>query len=246
MIYIDNLTVFNGVELSRWVLVDDIKRPVQPKRKVTTTFVPGQQVPHVSIDGFEPYTITLHARLRKHALAEVVEYRRALTQALLANKPARLILPDDTSRSYLAIYQGDDTISIFENKTELELTFLIIDPIAYGARHSQAVYARSDAPLNIGGTQPTYPTFTLTTHTSGVTTIKKYHNNKFTHYLNVHTDTAGTIIIDCEQESVTHTGGGKAYVDLASDFFTLEAGDMVVPSITEPDKLIVTWEDRYV
>lgn len=244
--YTDNNFIFNGVLLSRLFVAETVLRPVGAHKRFTQT--PIMQGVAASTFGYEAGSIKVDGNLLGETPQEVLQSRIELTRIL--TEPAdevRISFPDDLGMlMYSGFYVGGCEMTGNVINPELTLQFFIPRMIAYGARHSQAVYARSDAPLNIGGTQPTYPTFTLKKHTSGVTTIKKYHNGAFTHYLNVHTDTAGTIIIDCEQESVTHTGGGKAYVDLASDFFTLEAGDMVVPSITEPDKLIVTWEDRYV
>lgn len=244
--YTDNNFIFNGVLLNRLFVAETVIRPVGAHKRFTQT--PIMQGVAASTFGYEAGSIKVDGNLLGETPQEVLQSRIELTRIL--TEPAdevRISFPDDLGMlMYAGFYVGGCEMTGNVINPELTLQFFIPRMIAYGARHSQAVYARSDAPLNIGGTQPTYPTFTLTKHTSGVTTIKKYHNNKFTHYLNVHTDTAGTIIIDCEQESVTHTGGGKAYVDLASDFFTLEAGDMVVPDIIDPDKLIVTWEDRYV
>lgn len=244
--YTDNNFIFNGVLLSRLFVAETVIRPVGAHKRFAQT--PIMQGVAASTFGYEAGSIKVDGNLLGETPQEVLQSRIELTRIL--TEPAdevRISFPDDLGMlMYSGFYVGGCEMTGNVINPELTLQFFIPRMIAYGARHSQAVYARSDAPLNIGGTQPTYPTFTLTTHTSGITTIKKHHNGKFTHCLNVHTDTAGTIIIDCEQESVTHTGGGKAYVDLASDFFTLEAGDMVVPSITEPDKLIVTWEDRYV
>ncbi len=244
--YTDNNFIFNGVLLSRLFVAETVLRPVGAHKRFTQT--PIMQGVAASTFGYEAGSIKVAGNLLGETPQEVLQSRIELTRIL--TEPAdevRISFPDDLGMlMYSGFYVGGCEMTGNVINPELTLQFFIPRMIAYGARHSQAVYARSDAPLNIGGTQPTYPIFTLTTHTSGITTIKKYHNDKPTHCLNVHTDTAGTIIIDCEQESVTHTGGGKAYVDLASDFFTLEAGDMVVPNIIDPDKLIVTWEDRYV
>lgn len=244
--YTDNNFIFNGVLLNRLFVAETVIRPVGAHKRFTQT--PIMQGVAASTFGYEAGSIKVDGNLLGETPQEVLQSRIELTRIL--TEPAdevRISFPDDLGMlMYSGFYVGGCEMTGNVINPELTLQFFIPRMIAYGARHSQAVYARSDAPLNIGGTQPTYPTFTLTKHTSGVTTIKKYHNDKPTHCLNVHTDAAGTIIIDCEQESVTHTGGGKAYVDLASDFFTLEAGDMVVPDIIDPDTLIVTWEDRYV
>lgn len=244
--YTDNNFIFNGVLLNRLFVAEKVIRPVGAHKRFAQT--PIMQGVAASTFGYEAGSIKVDGNLLGETPQEVLQSRIELTRIL--TEPAdevRISFPDDLGMlMYSGFYVGGCEMTGNIVNPELTLQFFIPRMIAYGARHSQAVYARSDAPLNIGGTQPTYPTFTLKKHTSGVTTIKKYHNGAFTHYLNVHTDTAGTIIIDCEQESVVHTGGGKAYVDLASDFFTLEAGDMVVPDIIDPDTLIVTWEDRYV
>lgn len=244
--YTDNNFIFNGVLLNRLFVAEKVIRPVGARKRFTQS--PIAQGAAINAFGYEAESIKVEGNLLGETPQEVLQSRIELTRIL--TEPAgevRISFPDDLGMlMYAGFYVGGCEMTGNVINPELTLQFFIPRMIAYGARHSQAVYARSDAPLNIGGTQPTYPTFMLTVHSSGVTKIKKHHNGKFTHCLNVHTDSAGVIVIDCEQESVTHTGGGKAYVDLASDFFTLEAGDMVVPSITEPDKLIVTWEDRYV
>lgn len=250
MIYIDNLTVFNGVELSRWVLVDDIKRPVQPKRRLTTTLAPGQQVPYMSVEGYEPYTITLHARLRKHALADIPACRNALSAALIVDEPKRLLLPDDVTRSYLAMYQGDDAITISESKTELTLSFLIVDPIAYGATHELAITDGDKHEIVVGGTQPTYPRFSIdASHASGTVgiVITKYGADDVPDKLVKISASVGVIIVDMERERAYTQGASAARIDLSSDFFSLTDGDKVrITCNASGWSARMSWEERYV
>lgn len=243
--YTDNNFIFNGVLLNRLFVAEKVIRPVGARKRFTQS--PIAQGAAINAFGYEAESIKVEGNLLGETPQEVLQARIELTRIL--TEPAgevRISFPDDLGMlMYAGFYVGGCEITSNDVNPELTLQFFIPRLIAYGARHSAEVDA-SGAQLAIGGTQPTHPTFTLTVHSSGVTKIEKRHNGALTQCLNVHTDTAGVIVIDCEQESVTHTGGGKAYVDLASDFFSLEAGDKVAPSITAPDKLIVEWEDRYV
>ena len=243
--YTDNTFIFNGVLLNRLFVAEKVIRPVGARKRFTQS--PIAQGAAINAFGYEAGPIKVAGNLLGETLQEVLQARIELTRIL--TEPAgevRISFPDDLGLlMYSGFYIGGCEITSNDVNPELTLQFFIPRLIAYGAQHSTEIDANG-AQLAIGGTQPTYPIFTLTVHSSGVTKIGKHHNGALTQCLNVHTDSAGVIVIDCEQESVTHTGGGKAYVDLASDFFTLEAGDKVVPSITAPDKLIVEWEDRYV
>lgn len=116
------------------------------------------------------------------------------------------------------------SVSPWSSATEdagCETVFTCFDPVAFGDARSEV-----GATFEVGGTWPTWPTFELTA--SAGSAVQVGCNGE---YVRVEGSFIGgeVIVIDCANEVVTIDGvDGRADVTMASDFFCLEPGEVVL------------------
>lgn len=266
----ENLTVFNGIDISQLIVVEDVARPVLAKRKLDTKHVPGVQGSYIMAHGYETVTIKLSCRLRYPRLHDIADTLHELAHVLQTDEPHKLILPDDPTRSYQAIYAGGDTFKSDLFKTKFSLTFQLVDPIAYGGHHKETIKPHKDGTTEdimlVGGTYPTKPKITFTVGKSATSTevlgftelMNKTAGKRIS--LTGNFKSAQIIEIDCELERVTVSdftikkySNGEEMVktnprylapDIESDFFDIKDGDILYHS---PNIYTYTieWDERY-
>lgn len=162
-----------------------------------------------------------------------------LAEALHSERPCKLILPDDRTRSYMAIYAGGDTFKTQLYKTEFTLTFQLVDPIAYGAHHKEH-YNKHMAAFT-GGTYEARPVIRVKPEAG--TAYWEVRNMTSGRYVGVHANFSGAsdLVIDMQLERVT-LNGYDAAVDLDSDFFSMSTGD----ELTATTGYTIEWEERFI
>lgn len=238
----ENLTVFNGIDISRLVVVGDVERPVLAKRKLDTKQLPGAQGSHITALGYETATIKLSCRLRSSRLRDVAATLHELAHVLQTDKPCRLILPDDPERSYLAIYVGGDAFKSDLFKTKFSLTFQLADPVAYGAHYEKRITAQEQVFFTNG----TYQTRPIIRCVPNNTRYIKFRNKTTGEYVGIHANFDGTseLVIDCTLERAT-INGRDTQVDLDSDFFALNSND-ILQKDGDVDSYVLEWEERFI
>lgn len=235
----ENLTVFNGIDISRLVIVEDVERPVLAKRKLDAKQLPGAQGSYIMARGYETATIKLSCRLRRPRLHDVADTLHELARALQTNEPCKLVLPDDRTRSYMAIYVGGDTFKSDLYKTKFTLTFELADPIAYGAHHKEH-FAKKQR-VYTGGTYSTRPIVRVVPPQG--TTYWEVRNYTTGRYIGVkrNFDGVSQLVIDMQLERAT-LNKHDAAVDLYSDFFSISTGDV----LTATSEYTIEWEERFI
>lgn len=235
----ENLTVFNGIDISRLVIVEDVERPVLAKRKLDVKQLPGAQGSYIMARGYETATIKLSCRLRRPRLHDVADMLHELARVLQTDEPHKLILPDDPTRSYQAIYAGGDTFKSDLFKTKFSLTFQLVDPIAYGAHHKEH-FAKKQR-VYTGGTYSMWPIVHVVPPQG--TTYWEVRNMTSGRYVGVHANFSGAsgLVIDMQLERVT-INGYDAAVGLDSDFFSISTGD----TLTATTEYAIEWDERFI
>lgn len=235
----ENLTVFNGIDISRLIVVENIDRHVLAKHRLDSKQLPVAGYLHVASNGYEAPVIKLSCRLRHPRLHDVADTLHELAEALHSEHPCRLILPDDQTRSYMAIYAGGDTFKTQLYKTEFTLTFQLVDPIAYGAHHKEHYNKHMTA--FTGGTYESRPVIRVKPEAG--TAYWEVRNMTSGRYVGVHANFSGTsdLVIDMQLERVT-INGYDAAVDLGSDFFSMSTGD----ELTATSEYTIEWEERFI
>lgn len=252
--------IFNGRDLSPYLLVTNVNREIVPKRAVQTQQVSAQTL--VAPYGFEPMTLKVTCSLMEESMQDTADIRRMLAEALYTQEPKKLLLPDERGTYYYALYAGGAIPQELVKYPEVEFEFLVPDPIAYGGHHEERVQTHKDGTTEdimlVGGTYPTKPKITIACEpnycpmeiankTTGkkICFVEDFKSNQ-------------VVTIDCELERVSvstvapNPNGGDVLkantrdipLFLESDFFDIKDNDILYhsPSI---DAYTIEWDERF-
>lgn len=252
--------IFNGRDLSPYLLVTNVNREIVPKRAVQTQQISAQTL--VAPYGFEPMTLKVTCSLMGESIQDIADVRRMLAEVLYTQEPKKLLLPDERGTYYYALYAGGAIPQELVKYPEVEFEFLVPDPIAYGGHHEERVQTHKDGTTEdimlVGGTYPTKPRITIACEPNycpmeiaNKTTEKKicfvedFKSNQ-------------VVTIDCELERVSvstvapNPNGGEMLkantrdipLFLESDFFDIKDNDILYhsPSI---DAYTIEWDERF-
>lgn len=150
--------IFGGIDLTPYLLVTKVTRPIVPKVRLDETEVPGMDGSHIRATGLEPVEIAVDCNIVGGSLDEVAEARAVLASALSGGEKA-LVLDDAPERYMLARYRGGAEQGRNAHMPNLTLAFYCADPAAYGQRRSEQVTASQRA-VAAGGNYRAYPTVT--------------------------------------------------------------------------------------
>ena len=123
--------IFGGIDLTPYLLVTKVTRPMVPKVRLDETEVPGMDGTHVRATGLEPVEIAVDCNIVGGSLDEVAEARAVLASALSGGEKA-LVLDDAPERYMLARYMGGAEQGRNAHMPNLTLGFYCADPAAYG------------------------------------------------------------------------------------------------------------------
>lgn len=252
--------IFNGRDLSPYLLVANVSREIVPKRAVQTQQMSAQTL--VAPYGFEPMTLKVTCSLMEESMQDTADIRRMLAEALYTREPKKLLLPDERGTYYYALYTGGAIPQELVKYPTVELEFLVPDPIAYGGHHEERVQTHKDGTTEdimlVGGTYPTKPRITIACEpnycpmeiankTTGkkICFVEDFKSNQ-------------VVTIDCELERVSvstvapNPNGGEMLkanthdipLFLESDFFDIKDNDILYhsPSI---DAYTIEWDERF-
>lgn len=83
---------------------------------------------------------------------------RTLASWLRVDSPRKLEIGDDQGLYYMAVPSGEAPLSRYVNASRVEVTFVAVDPVAYGAERTVTVPSGGSVDFIVGGTYPTRPT----------------------------------------------------------------------------------------
>ncbi len=212
--------VYNGVDLSEWCsaeVVEKVALPIVPE----TMAVPGR-AGALLVSGRIPLRL-VRVRLfmdagYKPGTNGLADIRHRVYSALCSTVGGTLRLPDEPEWEYrdAVCVDAGAWSSLFEDGKG-EVTFTLLDPIAYGLARSE-----TGTSFKVGGTWPTWPTFELVAAAGSAVQVGSGEC-----FVRVeHVFSGGEVVrIDCESEGVTVDGiDARANVTLSSDFFSLTPG----------------------
>lgn len=230
--------IFGGIDLTPYLLVTKVTRPIVPKVRLDETEVPGMDGTHVRATGLEPVEIAVDCNIVGGSLDEVAEARAVLASALSGGEKA-LVLDDAPERYMLARYRGGAEQGRNAHMPNLTLGFYCADPAAYGQRRSEQVSASQRA-VSAGGNYRAYPTVTCKPPAGSSWTITNVSTGRFVRVEASFTG-AQTVVLDMRAERCT-VNGADWPVTVASDFFSLDGVQQIK---TSGGTATLEWEERW-
>lgn len=203
--------------------------------------VPGR--PGLALLGGEVEPLELRVRVFLDAPGAATDAGRALVRArirawLLAPAGGELVVPGEpTLRWRDAVCTGVSDWSTLFSEGSAVVTFLCMDPIAFGAAGSSAAGS-----FAVGGTWPTWPVVELVARAGAAVSVACGGATLAVE----RAFRAGDLVsIDCAAQRVTVNGAdASADVTLGSDFFAIGPGD-VAPSFSGCSSHVVRWVERW-
>ena len=238
--------VFNGHDLSILVMCR-MERPIMPPVDISSVSVGGRHGDQFRRARMESYTIPVTVWLRAKDRRRVADIRHRLAAMLWTEEPAPMYLPDDATRYYLAIVEGDTNLGeITDEIPSTTIGFRICDPIAYGNRRTEALATGVERSVDAGGTYRAAPVVRSTT-SGGTWRIRNATTNEF---VEINADTVGTsiasgqaVVCDMGNERLT-LNGNDVGVSVDSDFFTMEGRTSLV--VTGGADTTIDWRERWI
>ena len=141
------------------------------------------------------------------------------------DEPKKLVLPDTPDRYYMAIPDGDLSLTRGFGGEYGTLTFAITDPIAYGRTVTVDVPSEGSTSFVVGGTAKAYPIIESTTVTPDETSKVYGIRLDGGDYFHVKNSTASAFALTADFRERTSTVDGSLHLPtLDSDWFALEPG----------------------
>lgn len=230
--------IFGGIDLTPYLLVSRVVRPVSPKVRLDETEVPGMDGSHVRALGLESYEVSVECHIIGDTLDEVAEARDALTTALSGGEK-KLVLDDAPERYVMARYKGGAEQERNANMPGLTLDFYCSDPASYGRRRAEQVTSTQRS-IAAGGNYRAYPKVTCKPPAGSSWTLTNVSSGRFVR-VEANFTGAQTVVLDMHAERCT-VNGTDWPVTVTSDFFAL---DGVQKLKTSGGTATLEWEERW-
>lgn len=238
--------IFNGHDLSELVMCRFGRQVLPPVSNIVQD-IPGKHGALFRNMRYGAITQPVTIWLRSEDRRKTASIRRQLAALLHTDEPAPLYLPDEPEIYYLAIVDGETSLSDIVNDEvpETTINFLIVDPIGYGATETATVASGASSALTIGGTWKTYPVATIRPTSTSAARITNVTTAEF---VEINSTTAGAslstssdYVFDMEKERVTRNGATVG-VTADSDFFSVKNGDIIKAIGC---KITLEWRQRW-
>ncbi len=231
--------IFNGVDLSPWLHVSRVARPVTASRRLSATEVAGMDGAHVADEGMEAVELEVECFLLARSQADVSDTRRLLSSALRTDAAARLVLDDEPGRYLMAWYKGGAELSRNAHSPGLTLTFLCADPVAYG-NVRKATVGTAGAYIDAGGTYKASPMVTCKPPAGSYWTLTNVSTGEFVR-VEAAFNGSQAVVLNMASERCT-VNGADWPVTLSSDFFAIEGEQRLM---TSGGTATIEWEERW-
>ncbi len=232
--------VFNGVDFSGFSSAEVVERAALPI-VAKTMAVPGRagallvsgRIPARSVR--VKLFMDAGYKLGTNGLADI---RHKVYKALASTAGSTLRLPDEPELEYRDVIctDADAWSSLFEDGHG-DVGFTLLDPVAYGMARREV-----GTTFGVGGSWLTWPTFELVA--SAGSAVQVGCGGKV---VRVEQAFVGgeSVVIGCEHEGVTIGGiDARADVTLASDFFSLDPGNVTL-AFSGCSSHVTTFHERW-
>lgn len=222
--------IYNDFDFSPYFVDEDIREPLLPEIKHSTTDVPGE-------DGMLFNGLSLGTRVIEIDIRIIRENRRALNELIpfLASK----LFSRTPSRLYTRLHSGEYYIAVLSGAVDIEkwlgtgfatLTFIAYSPARYCDNRISAALSTSAKTVEIKGTYPTKPLASIDVRAScsylaitDVTTGETMRSERSF-------SSGNRVVFDCERKvallyaTASATTATKIPITMQSRWFELQPG----------------------
>lgn len=237
--------IYDGHDFSEICICGDPKLAFHDMRSVEREAdgIDGSKVVGTRLaKGTVEFTCTLLGRdamQRRMSLSRLMAWLRV-------DGPRELVLPDMPSWSYMAVPSGKIDLSRHVDAEQFQLSFAVVDPVAYGDEHSAEVPSGGSVTLHVGGTAPTRPTVAAQSAVRNSTSHAWGVRLDSADYMHVDTgsSSAHAVSLDCGARAAL-LDGVPTVMTLTSDWLELTPGKHVLEMDEGTGAATVTWRERW-
>lgn len=222
----DTFMIFNGVDFSSLLVVEEVVRSLLPG--IHNTYVKNQ---HTWTE-LDPTLILVRVRLIKPSNEDLADAKRGIAGKLYTDEPAKLRLYDDPDRYDMAKLDGTTDYSKLWTTGHATLRFINYSGVAH-SETGRTVAMGTSLSLNVAGTWKTKPiiTVTFTSNRTGYK-ISNLTTGEHVEIVGQAFVTGNVLVINNQTQLVTLNGNPiMTKVTMASDFFNLVPGTNSLTSV---------------
>ena len=235
---------FNGHDLTTDFICGEPKRSII---KATPT------LREKSTDGsvfaglrFESSTISFRITTRASTATLRREAFSKLGGWLDVDEPKQLVLPETPTWYWLAVPDGSFDIEQYVDADSAMLTFVLVDPVAYGIEKTVNVSSGGSATFTVEGTYPTKPTITASSAVRNSTALVwglKLDNADFVHVA-TGSSSSRAVAIDCDKRTCT-VASSASLITLDSDWLEFTPGSHTLAMDYGTGAAVVKYRERW-
>lgn len=178
------MITFNGTDLSPYLEVNDIKRPILPDQELTTLSIPGRQGTFLFYKQKGALIIPVDVTIKGKTRADLRQKIRDVADILDTDEEltAQTIFHDEPDKYVMAAVDGATELNEIYKTGQGTLNFYCPDPYYYALSDDVFVYsAHGDYSFTRKGTAPSYPLIKIEgTNSRGSITISSNGINTLT------------------------------------------------------------------
>jgi predicted phage tail component-like protein len=161
------------------------------------------------------------------------------------DEPKRLVLPDTPDRYYMAVPSGGLDIKRHYDGEIATLTFVLVNPVAYGREISFTVPSGGSITFNVGGTYKTRPRIQASAvrDSSSLVYGLRLDEQDFVH-IATGSASARTVDVDCD-ERTCKVNSSVSMITLDSDWLEFEPGTHTLRMDNGTGAATVTYRERW-
>jgi len=215
---------FNGHDLTTDFICGEPKRSIIKAKPTLRERSAGNGSVFVGL-GFEASTISFGvtttastATLRREAFSKLGGW-------LNVDEPKQLVLPETPNWYWLAVPDGSFDIEKYIDGDGAELTFILVDPVAYGVEKTLTVPSGGSLTFTVDGTYPTKPVITASSAVRNSTALVWGLQLDSVDYVHVATGSGSSraVAIDCDKRTCT-VASAVSMITLDSDWLEFTPG----------------------
>lgn len=238
-----NIYTFDGWDMETYGLVNEVVRTSSVD--VSTIDAPSMDGTRYAGSRLKPATVALNIWATDLHAADRPGIVRDIMAHLAVDEPKMLRIAETAPNTLLAIPSGDIQAVLYPSAVMVPVSFLVVDPVAYGSSGSATIPSGSSVSFTVNGTYPTRPKITATSAKRGTGNVWKIalDGGDFV-AVTLPTSASTAVEIDCATRAVK-VGGAASMISLDSDWLELEPGQHTLSMAIGTGGASVTWAERW-
>lgn len=169
-----------------------------------------------------------------------------LGQWLMVDEPKALYLPDTPDRYYLAVPDGSLDLTRAIKGEYAQLTFSLVDPVAYGTSKTASLSSGGSASITVNGTAPTYLNVVANSATRNSSSLVWGVRVDGVDFVHVETGSSSSRKVEIySQDRICKLANALVLPTLDSNWLVLEPGSHTVTMDNGTGAATLSWVERW-